>query len=176
MLLVPGAHNRRDSPATCIYHAERYRVLHILMFAVRRVAGRDPERYNPPMASDTISLTGLVFYGYHGTNPEEAALGQRFGVDLEVWVDLSVPARSDRLEDTISYAGLFKLVREEVEGATSRLLEHLAGRILRKVLSHDKRVQRARVSVTKLSPPLKESTAGTSSVTLERDRSWLTSA
>ena len=122
---------------------------------------------------DEISLRGMVFFGTHGANPEERALGQRFGVDLSVWLDLSAPADSDELADTISYSALYKLVRAEMEGEPSKLLEHLAGRILRKVLSSDHRIVRARVSVVKLNPPLKGSTAGEAAVTLERDRLWL---
>ena len=35
--------------------------------------------YNHRM--DEITLGGLLFFGTHGVNPEETALGQRFGVD-----------------------------------------------------------------------------------------------
>jgi 7,8-dihydroneopterin aldolase/epimerase/oxygenase len=122
---------------------------------------------------DEITLKGLVFYGMHGLNPDERDLGQRFGVDLTVWLDLSAAARSDDLADSVSYSALFKLVRAEVEGEPSRLLEHLAGRILRMALGHDPRVERARVTVSKKSPPLKGSAVGEAAVSLERDRSWL---
>ena len=51
-----------------------------------------------------LSCAGLVFYGYHGVNPEEQKLGQRFRVDLTLWADLHPAAASDHLGDTISYA------------------------------------------------------------------------
>ena len=119
---------------------------------------------------DRIELSELVFFGTHGANPEENALGQRFGVDLAVWLDLSQAARSDELADTVSYSALYRLVRAEVEGEPSKLLEHLAGRILRSVLAHDPRIRKVRVTVSKLNPPLKGSAAGKASVTVERDR------
>jgi dihydroneopterin aldolase len=124
---------------------------------------------------DEILLRGMVFFGRHGANPEETALGQRFGADLSVWLDVDQAARSDDLDDTVSYSALYKLVRAEIEGEPSKLLEHLAGRILHKVLASDPRIQIARVTVIKLNPPLKGSTTGEAAVTLERDRSWLQS-
>jgi 7,8-dihydroneopterin aldolase/epimerase/oxygenase len=119
---------------------------------------------------DEIALIGLTFFGTHGVNPEETALGQRFGVDVSLWLDLSQAANSDQLEDTVSYSAIFKLVRKEVEGQPSRLLEHLAGRLIRAVFAHDTRIRKARVRVTKLNPPLKGSTTGQVSVVLERSR------
>lgn len=118
-------------------------------------------------------MRGLVFFGRHGANPEETELGQRFGLDLTVWLDLSTAAQSDTLDDTVSYSALYKLARAEMEGEPSQLLEHLAARILRVALSHDSRITQAEVRVTKLNPPLKGSAAGDVSVTLRRDSSWL---
>ena len=76
---------------------------------------------------DKILLEGLVFFGTHGVNPEEKVLGQRFNVNLEIMLDLSMPAMTDNLPDTVSYSAIYKLVRSEVEGDPSKLLEHLAG-------------------------------------------------
>ena len=125
------------------------------------------------MNIDHITLRGLVFFGRHGANPEETTLGQRFGLDLTVWLDLSTASQTDTLDDTVSYSALYKLVRAEMEGEPSQLLEHLAARVLRAVLSHDPRINEAEVVVTKLSPPLKGSTTGDVSVTLRRDAAWL---
>lgn len=122
---------------------------------------------------DEISLNGFLFFGRHGVNPEERALGQRFRVDLSIWLDLAEAALGDDIEETVSYAALYKLVRAEVEGEPSRLLEHLAGRILSAVLRHDKRINRARVTVIKTNPPLKGAGTGSAAVRMERDRRWL---
>jgi dihydroneopterin aldolase len=124
------------------------------------------------MAGDVIRLEGLRFFGRHGVNEEETRLGQRFGVDLDVWADLERASESDEVADTISYAALYKLVRGEVEGEPSKLLEHLAARILRAVLLSDERILACRVKVTKLTPPITGVTAGEASVTLERVRNW----
>ncbi|HET9494276.1 MAG TPA: dihydroneopterin aldolase [Chloroflexia bacterium] len=119
---------------------------------------------------DEIRLTGLTFYGYHGANPEETLLGQRFEVDAFVYLELSRAAESDALDDTVSYSAVYKLIRREVEGEPSKLLEHLAGRIVGGILALDARIDRVRVCVTKPSPPLKGIAAGGAGVCLERRR------
>lgn len=119
---------------------------------------------------DEIRLTGFTFFGTHGVNPEETALGQRFGVNISLWVDLTEASLSDNIGTTVSYSNIYKLVRREVEGEPSRLLEHLAGRLLKVIFEHDNRIERAKVEVIKLNPPLKGSTTGQVSVVLERTR------
>jgi dihydroneopterin aldolase len=118
---------------------------------------------------DEISLQGLTFFGRHGVNPEETSLGQRFGVDVTLWLDLASAAATDRIEDTVSYSAIFKIVRAEVEGEPSKLLEHLAGRLLKRIAAQDTRISKVRVTVTKLNPPLGGSVTGSVSVTLMRD-------
>jgi 7,8-dihydroneopterin aldolase/epimerase/oxygenase len=117
-------------------------------------------------ARDRVVLRGLHFYGYHGVNPEEQKLGQRFRVDLTVWADLSRAAASDDLADTISYAEVYEAARAVMEGAPSRLLEHVAGRIGGALL-RDARVERARVRILKLGPPIPHMDQGAAGVDLE---------
>src|SRR6476661_10968334 len=88
--------------------------------------------YNREM--DEITLSGLVFFGTHGVNPEETALGQRFGVDVTLRIDLDTPGRTDDLADTVSYSTIYKLIRVEMEGQPSKLIEHLASRLALAIL------------------------------------------
>jgi len=119
---------------------------------------------------DEIALSGMTFFGTHGVNPEETELGQRFGVDLSIWLDLRKAATSDDINDTVSYASLYKVVRAEVEGQPSKLLENLAWRVARAALAYDSRIEHVKVRVSKLSPPLKGSTTGEVAVCLTRSR------
>jgi dihydroneopterin aldolase len=121
---------------------------------------------------DEITLSGLLFFGTHGVNPEETALGQRFGVDVTLRLDLDASGRTDDLADTVNYATIYKLVRAEMEGQPSKLIEHLAARLLRAILRHDPRILEAEVRVVKLNPPLKGNTTGQVAVTMRRDRQW----
>ena len=64
---------------------------------------------------DRIILDHMEFYAYHGRNPEERILGQPFVVDLEVYLDLDMAGKSDDIKETVSYADLYRLVKEEME-------------------------------------------------------------
>lgn len=84
---------------------------------------------------DTVFLEGMQFYGYHGVNPEERSLGQRFLVDVELSATLQVAGRSDNLDDTINYSAVYKRVRTIVEGPTRSLIEAVAEEIAMTLLN-----------------------------------------
>jgi dihydroneopterin aldolase len=85
--------------------------------------------------SDRILLTGMVFRGRHGVHERERRDGQRFEVDVELWVDLQAAGRSDDLARTVDYAAVRETVREIVEGEPYRLIEALAESIAAALLS-----------------------------------------
>jgi dihydroneopterin aldolase len=85
--------------------------------------------------SDRITLRGMQFLGRHGVTVEERAEAQPFEVDLVLRLDLSRPAATDDLADTINYASLFELTREVVEVRTFRLIEALAAAVAEAVLA-----------------------------------------
>lgn len=78
------------------------------------------------MATDKIILAGMKFYGHHGVLPEERKLGQRFVVDVELYVSLQVPGIADELHTTVDYAKVYDVIRARMEGPPFRLLEALA--------------------------------------------------
>lgn len=86
------------------------------------------------MAKDKILLGGMAFFGYHGSTEEEARLGQRFVVDLELYTDVTRAGGSDQIEDTVDYSKVYRLVKEVVEGSRYRLLEALATAVADRIL------------------------------------------
>lgn len=102
---------------------------------------------------DKMVLKGMQFFGYHGVIPEENRLGQRFGVELELSLDLTEAAESDNLEATVNYAELHALVKSIVEGPPSKLIEALGGRIATAVLDTYTIISEVTVRVTKPHPP-----------------------
>ncbi|MFA4884311.1 MAG: dihydroneopterin aldolase [Desulfotomaculaceae bacterium] len=75
---------------------------------------------------DKIILEGMEFYGYHGTRPEEKTLGQRFIVDVELFLDLRQAGETDNLDYTVNYAQVFELVQSIVCGRSRQLIESVA--------------------------------------------------
>ena len=120
-------------------------------------------------SSDRIILQGMQFYGFHGVNPEERALGQSYLVDLAVELDLSAPGHTDRLEDTISYTHLYRAVQSVLEGESKNLLEAAAQSIADRLLA-DFPIQSVRLTVKKPHPPVKGSVIEFAAVEIFRIR------
>ena len=118
---------------------------------------------------DRIIFEGLTFYGYHGVNPEERALGQRFVVDLKLYLDLRPAGESDDLARTVNYSALAKIVRRVVEGPACNLIETVAERIAAAVLAEAGGTA-VRVRVARPWAPLKGLAAGTAAVEIYRRR------
>jgi 7,8-dihydroneopterin aldolase/epimerase/oxygenase len=119
--------------------------------------------------SDRILLTGLTFYGYHGFNPEERALGQRFVVDLALNLDLRPAGRSDDLAQTANYSEVYRLVRDVVEGPPRNLIEAVAEAVAEAVLARTT-ANFVWVRVRKPWAPVKGMAAGEVAVEIERRR------
>lgn len=102
---------------------------------------------------DTMQLSKMEFYGYHGVFPEENKLGQRYVVDLKLSLDLSAAGRSDDLTQTVNYAELYSVVKEVVEKRTFKLIEALAEAVASVVLQKYTNVNDVTVRVTKPHPP-----------------------
>jgi len=100
-----------------------------------------------------IALEGLEFFAFHGYYDEEQKIGNKYGVDLHLKTDLHAAGASDKLAETVNYEVLYRLTLAEMQ-QPARLLEHLAHRILDRVMAEFPQVRRARVSVSKFNPPL----------------------
>ena len=122
------------------------------------------------MSADLIILSGMQFYGFHGVNAEERALGQPFVVDLEAELDLSNACYSDRLTDTVSYTHLYRVVKTVMEGEPFNLLEAAAGTIATEVLQQHPSLDAVRVRVQKTRPPIRGSVIDSAGVEIHRQR------
>ena len=119
--------------------------------------------------TDRILLEGMQFYGFHGVNPEERVLGQRYVVDLAVDLDLTEAGRTDKLEDTVSYSYIYRTVRAVMEGEPRNLLESAAQAIADRVLAEFP-VEGITVTVKKPNPPVRGSSIELAAVQIYRKR------
>ncbi len=100
-----------------------------------------------------IKLNNIRVHAWHGCLKEESIIGSDYRVDLEVSCKLSKPSETDQLSDTVDYVHLNKIVKEEMS-IKSKLLEHVAKRILDRVFLEIPMVNNAEVAVSKINPPL----------------------
>jgi dihydroneopterin aldolase len=96
----------------------------------------------------------MQFYGRHGVNPEEQALGQRFEVDVTLQLDTRPAALADDLQRTINYAQVYKVVKRIVEDECFNLIETIAETIATHI-GRQFTPQRVQVCVRKPHAPIK---------------------
>lgn len=102
---------------------------------------------------DRIEIRGLRAHGRHGVFEHERRHGQPFVVDVILERDLSVPAGSDALGDTVDYGTLAQQVQEAVMTTRFDLIEALAGHIADLALA-DPSVDAVEVRVAKPEAPV----------------------
>lgn len=100
-----------------------------------------------------IEVTGIQLYAYHGCMGEEAVLGGKYIVDITLTTDFTKSAQTDKLVDTIDYVAVRNIVVEEM-AIRSKLIEHVAYRILTRFKTDFSTLITANIKVRKLNPPI----------------------
>ena len=118
--------------------------------------------------TDSIRITGLELFGHHGVFDFEKHDGQRFVVDLTVWLDTDGASDSDNLAQTLDYSKLVNKVAGVVQGEPVDLIETLASRVLDVVWGFDQ-ANSAEVTIHKPDAPVDFHVADIS-VTMKRER------
>jgi dihydroneopterin aldolase len=120
------------------------------------------------MTEDSIKLSDLIFFGYHGIKESERSLGQRFIVDIVIKKDLKKSSSTDNLSDTVDYRVLHKIARDIVEGPSKKLIETVADEIAQQILLVIV-VDSVQVTITKPSAEINQNVTGNVSVTIVRN-------
>lgn len=98
--------------------------------------------------SDRIVVKDLQVFARHGLLPEEAALGQRFALDITAFLDLAPAGESDDFADTAGYDALIAIATQAF--ATRRkLIEASAEAVAAAILARFPAIDRVVVEVRK---------------------------
>ena len=100
-----------------------------------------------------ITVSTIKTYAYHGCLNEEALIGSDYSVNVTVNADLTKASASDELVDTVDYVHINHIVKEEM-AIRSKLLEHVAKRIIDRIFKEIPIVTESEVTVSKLNPPI----------------------
>lgn len=100
-----------------------------------------------------IELKELKFYAYHGVLPQETLVGNNYIINVTLTAPLDKAIVSDELDDTINYATVYSIIKQEM-AIPSKLLEHVAGRIFHSLKLHFPQLTGIMLSLSKLNPPL----------------------
>jgi dihydroneopterin aldolase len=86
--------------------------------------------------TDLIEVRGLKLRGHHGVTPEEREREQPIVVSLAARLDTRAASATDDLSSTLDYEEVVMIVSKIVGGESFQLLETLADRIARALLSN----------------------------------------
>ncbi len=100
-----------------------------------------------------ITLKNMEFHAYHGCLEHEKLNGNTFLVTLSLEIDTSAAEQSDRLEDTLNYKLVYDVVKEEMD-KPSNLIENVAYRIKKAVLTRFPEIKKLKLKLCKLNPPV----------------------
>lgn len=100
-----------------------------------------------------VHLENIKAYAHHGCLSEETTIGSDYLVNVSVVTNLLNASTSDQLEDTVDYVHINKIVKEEM-AIPSKLLEHVAKRIMDRIFIELPSVEKSKISVSKINPPI----------------------
>jgi dihydroneopterin aldolase len=101
-----------------------------------------------------IKLNKMVFFGFHGTQPEERTLGQRYIVDFVLETDAAGDAAIRHIEDTIDYTKVYALIKHVMEKHSYHLMENCANHVLDSIMKNFASIIKAEIRIKKPSVPI----------------------
>lgn len=104
---------------------------------------------------DKIIIHGLTLFAYHGVHAEEKRDGQHFVVDAILSCDLHEPCASDRLEQTVSYSAVMKLIRRVMTERSYDLIERAAEVTAQAILDAFPAIASVEITLKKPEAPIK---------------------
>lgn len=102
----------------------------------------------------TILIKNAVFFARHGVHAEEARLGQRFEVDLEVDADIDAGAERDDVALSVGYDRLYATTERIIRQKRYYLIEALGDAVISAVLAEFPRVETVRIEIRKPAAPI----------------------
>ena len=107
----------------------------------------------------TIFVNDIQLHAYHGVMPQEQLTGNDYLVSVSAQYPIDKAITTDDVQHTLNYAMVYDIVKEEM-GISSKLVEHVAGRIAQHLMKHFADISAVRVRVTNLNPPMGAQCAG----------------
>lgn len=107
----------------------------------------------------TIFVNDIQLHAYHGVMPQEQLTGNDYLVSVSAQYPIDKAIITDDVQHTLNYAMVYDIVKEEM-GISSKLVEHVAGRIAQHLMKQFADISAVQVRITKLNPPMGAQCAG----------------
>jgi dihydroneopterin aldolase len=102
---------------------------------------------------NSIKVYGIRTFSYHGCLPEETKIGGNYIVDVDLWCDFSASALTDDLSKTIDYCDVNSVVVDQM-ATPCKLIETVAYRIVNQLKKELHQLEKVRVEIKKINPPI----------------------
>ena len=106
-----------------------------------------------------VRIEKLRIRALHGVLPQERTVGGDYEITLRIGYPWQQAMETDDVADTLDYAAVYRLVEREMV-SPSQLLEHVAGRLTKALLSGFPQITSIDLWLTKLVPPMGADCAG----------------
>lgn len=107
----------------------------------------------------TIFVNDIQLHAYHGVMPQEQLTGNDYLISVSAQYPIDKAITTDDVQHTLNYAMVYDIVKEEM-GISSKLVEHVAGRIAQHLMKQFADISAVQVRITKLNPPMGAQCAG----------------
>lgn len=98
---------------------------------------------------DRISIKGLEIFANHGVFQEENVLGQKFIININMYMSTRVAGIYDDLKQSVDYGAICGLVEKTMKEHTYKLIEAVAEAVASKILLAYPLIQEVEVEVEK---------------------------
>ncbi len=105
------------------------------------------------MTQGKIYIQNLRLHAFHGVLPQERVVGNDYVINVTVDYPLDAAGESDDVADTLNYAELADVIKEEM-AVQSNLLEHVVARIAKAVLKRFVAAETVEIDLRKIAPPM----------------------
>lgn len=100
-----------------------------------------------------VHIDGIRLHARHGVLPQEQLTGNDYIINVRVGYDISRAMQTDDVADTLNYAEVYNIIKEEMS-TTSKLIEHVAGRIANRLMDSYSQISSVMLRITKCNPPM----------------------
>ena len=98
---------------------------------------------------DIVSIVDLDVYAHHGVHPEEQAMGQKFLITADLFVDTKKAGATDNIEDSLDYGVVAHFIDRFMWENTYKLIEAVAEHLAENLLDRFDQLQGVHLTVKK---------------------------
>lgn len=100
-----------------------------------------------------VYLDNLRFHAFHGVLQQERLTGNDYIMNVRAKADLRKAMETDEVADTLNYATVYDIIAQEM-AIPSNLLEHVCGRIAKRLFKEFPQIETLDLRLTKVNPPM----------------------